>query len=153
MPVLEAMASGLPIVTTDCFGVRSFATHGVNCLMADPNDLNTLAVYVIALCEDTDLRMALSKRARETAKQFSMDRVVDTLEAVLYSLTACSEELHRAKQASIPDLQVHHDQQFLKTVLFYRWHVCVQLMPVHVPEGLNDNPALRNPCILKERTD
>lgn len=38
MPVLEAMASGLPVVTTDCLGVRSFAAHGANCLMAPPDD-------------------------------------------------------------------------------------------------------------------
>lgn len=106
MPVLEAMASGLAIVTTDCFGVRSFATHGVNCLMADPTDLNSLAGHVIRLCEDYNLRRTLAKKARETAKHFSLDHVVETLEAVLYSLTACSEELHRAKQASLPDLQV-----------------------------------------------
>jgi len=106
MPVLEAMASGLAIVTTDCFGVRSFAMHGVNCLMADPNDLNTLTGHVIRICEDHNLKRALSQKARETAKRFSLDHVVETLEAVLYSLTACSEELHRAKQASLPDLQM-----------------------------------------------
>jgi glycosyltransferase involved in cell wall biosynthesis len=38
MPVLEAMASGVPVVTTDCLGVRSFCQHGVNCLIAEPDD-------------------------------------------------------------------------------------------------------------------
>ena len=114
MPVLEAMASGLAIVTTDCFGVRSFALHGVNCLMADPNDLNTLTGHVIRICEDHNLKRALSLKARETAKTWSLDHVVEKLEAVLYSLTACSEELHRAKQASLPDLQVNHPPSLLE---------------------------------------
>jgi hypothetical protein len=39
MPVLEAMASGLPVVTTDCLGVRTFCRHGDNCLMALPDDV------------------------------------------------------------------------------------------------------------------
>lgn len=107
MPVLEAMASGLAVVTTECFGVRSFATHGVNCLMADPTDLNTLVQYVVRVCLDASLNEALSSNARAAAQQFSLDHVADTLEAVLYSLTACSDELRRAKQASIPDLQVN----------------------------------------------
>lgn len=36
MPVLEAMASGLAVVATRCLGVESFAQHGLNCLLADP---------------------------------------------------------------------------------------------------------------------
>lgn len=39
MPVLEAMATGLPVVTTDCLGVRTFCRHGDNCLMALPDDV------------------------------------------------------------------------------------------------------------------
>lgn len=38
MPVLEAMASGLAVVTTKCYGVSHFAQHGLNCLMAAPGD-------------------------------------------------------------------------------------------------------------------
>ena len=39
MPVLEGMASGLPIVATSCLGVQTFAQHGVNALLADPQVL------------------------------------------------------------------------------------------------------------------
>lgn len=36
MPVLEAMASALPVVATRCIGLTSFAQHGANCLLAGP---------------------------------------------------------------------------------------------------------------------
>ena len=39
MPVLEAMASGLAVVATNCLGVNSFAQHSVNALLADPQVL------------------------------------------------------------------------------------------------------------------
>lgn len=39
MPVLEAMATGLPVVTTDCLGVRTFCRHGENCLIGLPDDV------------------------------------------------------------------------------------------------------------------
>lgn len=36
MPVLEAMACGLPTVATHCIGISTFAKHGLNCLLAHP---------------------------------------------------------------------------------------------------------------------
>jgi glycosyltransferase involved in cell wall biosynthesis len=35
LPVMEAMASGLPVVATRCLGLAAFAEHGYNCLLAD----------------------------------------------------------------------------------------------------------------------
>jgi len=35
LPVMEAMASGLPVVATRCLGLAAFAEHGFNCLLAD----------------------------------------------------------------------------------------------------------------------
>ncbi len=42
MPVLEGMASGLPVVATSCLGVQTFAQHGVNALLADPQVLQAV---------------------------------------------------------------------------------------------------------------
>lgn len=36
MPVLEAMASGLPAVASRCLGIQAFARHDHNALLADP---------------------------------------------------------------------------------------------------------------------
>ncbi len=36
MPVLEAMAAGLPVVATACLGLDTFARHGMNALLAAP---------------------------------------------------------------------------------------------------------------------
>ena len=44
MPVLEGMASGLPVVAASCLGVQTFAQHGVNALLADPQ---VLLVFII----------------------------------------------------------------------------------------------------------
>ncbi len=44
MPVLEAMAAGLAVVTTACLGVDTFARHGVNALLAPPRVSDPLAV-------------------------------------------------------------------------------------------------------------
>ena len=46
MPVLEGMASGLPVVATSCLGVQTFAQHGVNALLADPQVLRASLLAV-----------------------------------------------------------------------------------------------------------
>lgn len=56
MPVLEAMACGLPVVTTDCLGVRAFAVHGDNALMAPPGDLQQLSHLLVAVLRSPLLR-------------------------------------------------------------------------------------------------
>ena len=49
MPVLEGMASGLPVVATSCLGVQTFAQHGVNALLAAPQVLRASLPAVACL--------------------------------------------------------------------------------------------------------
>lgn len=106
MPVMEAMASGVPVVTTDCLGVRTFGKNGSNCLMGATGDVGGLAQHVLRVLTDENVKMVLSTAGRETALRFGPQSVVEALEAVLYSLTACAQELLKARQASLEELQV-----------------------------------------------
>jgi len=54
MPVLEGMASGLPVVATSCLGVQTFAQHNVNALLADPQVQHSRELAKLAICEDID---------------------------------------------------------------------------------------------------
>ncbi len=49
MPVLEAMASGLAVVSTRCLGVDSFAVHDYNVLLAGKQvssiDINYFLIF------------------------------------------------------------------------------------------------------------
>ncbi|MER2261113.1 MAG: glycosyltransferase [Psychrobacillus sp.] len=80
MPPLEAMACGLPVVTTDCGGTREFAIDGYNCLVAEPGDVNRLAEHLEKLLNDNKLRKLLSQNGRETALNFRYEYVVDQIE-------------------------------------------------------------------------
>lgn len=104
LPVMEALASGLAVVTTDCLGVKSFARHGANCLMARPDDVAGLVMQLVAVLSDGALRGALQAAARATALQFTPDAVTDRLESLLYGLTACSSELMQARQQCAADI-------------------------------------------------
>ena len=103
MPVLEAMASGLPVVATDTAGVACFGTHGHDCLLAPPGDAAGLARAVLGVLERPQLAARLAEAARQTALGYNQDQVADQLERVLYSLTACRKELLALRRQALPE--------------------------------------------------
>jgi UDP-glucose:(heptosyl)LPS alpha-1,3-glucosyltransferase len=73
-PPMEAMACGLPVITTSTNGTAEIMTDGVDGLiLQDPNDSRTLAAHMRAVCIDAGLRARLAERAAETASRYTWD--------------------------------------------------------------------------------
>lgn len=68
--VLEAMASGLPIVATREGGVDF--TNGTSGIVLPPRNAEAIAEAVVKIVEDRDLRASLSAGAMREAKVYSM---------------------------------------------------------------------------------
>jgi glycosyltransferase involved in cell wall biosynthesis len=85
--VLEAAASGLPIVTTAVDGVKDVLTPGVDALFVPPNDVDALAEALQRILIDPELASALSCAARATATRLSLaaelERYVDLYASLL----------------------------------------------------------------------
>lgn len=86
MPPLEAMASGVPVVTTNCGGINEFIEPGYNALVSEAYDSDSLASSVIYLLSNKEARDALGKCGRETVLKFSVDNVITQLENYLVSI-------------------------------------------------------------------
>lgn len=80
--LLEAAASGRPIIATDVPGCREIARDGVNALCVPPHDPDALAAAMERLAGDAALRARLGSAGREiVVREFAEDIVVrQTLE-------------------------------------------------------------------------
>jgi glycosyltransferase involved in cell wall biosynthesis len=76
--MLEAQASGLPVVGFDCQGVNERVTPEVNGLLVPVSD--DLAPALWRLCQDRDLRQRLGRAARARAEQQDWKPIFDELE-------------------------------------------------------------------------
>jgi glycosyltransferase involved in cell wall biosynthesis len=75
--LLEAAATGLPIVTTDAPGCREVVSDGDNGLLVPLRDAAALADALQRLIADADLRARMGARSRERAlAEFSQSQVI-----------------------------------------------------------------------------
>ena len=65
--IQEAMACGLPIVTTRHAGIPDHISDGENGLLVEPGDINAFANAISRLCESQQLRQKLGQTARRYA--------------------------------------------------------------------------------------
>jgi glycosyltransferase involved in cell wall biosynthesis len=76
--VLEAMACGVPVVTTDVGSLREAVVDGVTGFVVAVEDASSIARSVVVLLRDDDRREAFARAARERAEaQFDLDTCAD----------------------------------------------------------------------------
>lgn len=72
--VVEAMACGLPVVTTTAGGITEVVEHEVNGLLAEPRDVEAISRNLGRVVGDADLRAALGRAGRQTVERgFDVD--------------------------------------------------------------------------------
>lgn len=78
--ILEAMATGRAIITTDMPGCRECVEPGENGYIIPPRNLDALEAAMLRLIEDPDIVAGMGKRSRAmVVDRFSVERVNDTL--------------------------------------------------------------------------
>ena len=77
--VLEAIASGLPVIVVDKGGVKESAIPGVTGIRVPPGDADAFAAACVALLEDDHERERLSRGARAEALTRRWDEILDGL--------------------------------------------------------------------------
>ena len=81
--VLEAMACGLPIVSTRVDGVPELVTDGETGFLVEPKDPDSLAQAMIKLLSNDETCREMGKKARETVmREFSMEKMTRRTERI-----------------------------------------------------------------------
>jgi UDP-glucose:(heptosyl)LPS alpha-1,3-glucosyltransferase len=74
LPIIEAMACGLPVIASSCAGASEIITDGKDGLiMQNPRDHRELAELLRLLCSSPDLREQLGREARITAQRYTWE--------------------------------------------------------------------------------
>ncbi len=88
--VLEAMACGLCVVSTDAGGLRYLLQPDVNALLASCGDADAMAALVCRILEQPRVAAGLSREARRTVEGFDWESVLPQWDQMLESAAALS---------------------------------------------------------------
>ncbi|MGH8207982.1 MAG: glycosyltransferase family 4 protein [Steroidobacteraceae bacterium] len=87
MPIVEAMACGCPVVTSNRYGAQEIAAHAA--VLVDPESVDAIADGITRAITDCALRAELIAKGRERARDFTWEscaqRTLGVLESIVRS--------------------------------------------------------------------
>jgi len=86
--VLEAMASGLPVITTPVGGMAEALQDGAEVLFVEPANPTLLAERTIHLLEHADLQQRLAERALAYVQRHCVEQVIQRTMAIYQEIAA-----------------------------------------------------------------
>lgn len=87
---LEAMASGIPVISTNAGGVPEVMVHGKTGFLSEVGDYEDMAKNAIYILEDEVRFQEFKKNAKEQAKKFDIANILPQYENVYYRLASDS---------------------------------------------------------------
>ena len=95
---LEAMATGLPIVTTDCGGMEEAVFNGLQGYVVPMRQPHAMAKAIQHLWQQPEVRLDMGRAARKRILQtFSLDRQIDAFEMMFERVSTAVEEPPRLR--------------------------------------------------------
>lgn len=86
--IIEAMACGVPVVSTDCdYGPREIIVHGQSGLLVAIEDVDALSKAITSVLDNPDLAHRLAVGARQRAQDFGVANMTRAYERLFRGLT------------------------------------------------------------------
>jgi glycosyltransferase involved in cell wall biosynthesis len=83
--LLEAMATGMAVVTTETCGMADVVEDGWNGLLIPPADAAALEAAILRLCERPEIRKQIGRAAQEAMRRHTWIKSARRLEQVFTS--------------------------------------------------------------------
>ena len=90
--LLEAMATGMPVITTDTCGMTDVVEDEYNGLLIPPADAAAMEVAILRLARSVELRQKLGEASCETMRRYSWERAARRLEALYRRVLAAETD-------------------------------------------------------------
>jgi len=82
--IIEAMAAGLPIVSTRHAGIPDVVIEGETGFLVDENDIEAMAKHIISLVEDRALAKLMGERGKDRIKEnHTMEKHLETINRLI----------------------------------------------------------------------
>lgn len=93
--LMEAMASGKVVITTNCRGGADLVENNVNGFVVAINDSKAMANKILELYENDKLRFEMGLKGREKISVFSLDKVLSEMAEIYKNIEGEKNELVR----------------------------------------------------------
>lgn len=83
--IVEAMAFGLPVISTSHAGIKDQIDHGVTGFKVEERDYKTMGAYMRILAEDYDKRVEMGNKGRERIERIgNIEHQMNVLKSLIY---------------------------------------------------------------------
>lgn len=82
LSALEAMAHGVPVISSNAGGISEVNIDGVSGYLADLGDVDTMVVRAKELLSNDALHAQFKKQAKEQASKFSLEKIIGKYETI-----------------------------------------------------------------------
>jgi glycosyltransferase EpsD len=81
---LEAMASGLPIVTSNIQGIKDYSVNGLTGFSLDPTDIEGFSSAICKLVDDAELRKKMGEHNIQAVRKWSIENSTSQVERIIH---------------------------------------------------------------------
>jgi glycosyltransferase EpsD len=108
--VMEGMASGLPLIVTNCRGNNDLVKDGVNGFVIGIDDAEACANAIERLYNSQDLRVEFANKNLEIIRAYSLESVIEEMK-VIYSEIMLANNTHLSERGQSDSLEQHQKRK------------------------------------------
>ena len=96
LAALEAMAHGVPVVSSNAGGLSEVNVNGISGYLSDIGDVDTMATNALSILTEDSTLQRFKEQARAEAKKFDIDYIVPMYEEIYEKALGKSQKKARA---------------------------------------------------------